>query len=372
MEDKFMDTLMSEIDADENPSMAGVSQSSEPPSGSSSESPTAFGSDDDDGLDDMVDPFFGDSKESSSSDSESVKPADGKSPSQPTLNGTTLKYTANGQEHSLDISTEEGKKKAMEALSLMTASRQALSSASRDKKKAKELESKVTELKSLEEKWNYLRQLKEDGNHSELYKAMTGEDFEAALEQHARRRLLWQQAENDPELKQRLIEKDELDKIKKEHNQLKAKQEASEKARLEQDEKHEEDMMLNLIGGQFVSVMKKFDGIDQASLANVKTMVWGGVHNELLRLLATGKYDINNPKLVKHVIEKYANTYNHYIEKQADAKVQNIIEDKKKGAKEKAQLASTDKYPKDGGLSGNADVGKMNPKELYKFLMGKK
>jgi hypothetical protein len=352
MSDKFMDSMMSDIDNEEVADRAEVAE------------PVIEDNDDDDSG--VVDPFFAGSQESSSgSDSEDS----GSSPSQPSISGTTLTYTANGQEHSIDISSEEGKKKAREALSLMTASRQAMSSVAKDRKKAKELEAKVAQMSEIEKKFEFLSELQRNGQTKELYKALTGEEFDDALEKYARNKLLWQQAENDPQLKQRLLEKEELEKVRREYSSIKSKQEAETKAREAMQEKHEEEKMRSLVTGEFNKAMDSLKDLDEGSLSNARSMVWSSAVNELARLSDT--HDVENPKLVRYVIEKYANNFKDLAEKKAAEQVKTIIDDKKKTSKEKAQVASTNKYPKGEGKEDAEAMSKMNPKELFKFLTRK-
>jgi hypothetical protein len=349
-----------------NPSIRGLMDSSE------SQNDTAVDANQSEDVEQSEGGFWdedetqGSESESSSSEQTSEN-AEGEDDSQSQASVSTHTYKANGQEYEVDFGSEEGIQKAIKALEMVEGARKAWSDRAKLQKKLKDIESSSAEQGKIVSMWNQMRGLVESGDTATLYKVITGEDLETMIERESKRSELKKQAQNNPDLMRNLERDDELDKIRRSHAKLEYESKQRTAKLEEQEVQQEFQNFQDMYTPVFMEHVAQFDGLEESSKNKLYKMLWKSSLDELKELDEQG-FDVRKPSTYRKVFESNAKALMIYNVKGSQAKADKIIEDKKKVAKNEAQLASSNKYPggsgkKSGGFNSMVDyVRSLNKK----------
>ena len=281
------------------------------------------------------------------SKSTSVAKADGKSKSEandeevPQSNDGIIKYKANGQEVSLNVNellkNPESRSELAKKLALVDGARKAFSDKNQLRQKVKELEAKASEGNQFKEAWDKLESLKD--NRAELYKAITGEDWDSMLEREVEKRSIYANASEDD---RKIMDYEE--RIRK-FEMAQAKEADRRKKELEQTEqrKYEADRqeLNNVMQKEFFKY--EFDEGSNPAVANkLRNMLWRNSLADVQDYIKQG-YKFSD-KMVHKAFKDNASALQAFYKTSVNKATKEAVESKKSEAGAKAAAAATKNY----------------------------
>jgi len=279
--------------------------------------------------------------------------------------GTIIKYKANGKEYEVDLSNEQAKQEIIKKLALAEGARKVFSDKAKMARELKKYQEEVKKSQEILPLWKKLEEIHNSGNNKMLWKAFTGEDFDAMLEREVEKRHLKQSA--SPEEAMLMEKEEELERVKYSQRQLEKKLEEKLNLASKQKLEAETQSLKSVLIPEFQKHVEQFNSYSKPAQNRLKKMLWGTTIDDLTKYAEQG-YDVSNPRIFKKVLENNAKALQLLNNKGVNEKVNQVIENKKKEATENAQLASTKNYSNDTDLR---ELVKMDPKTLFDKMFKK-
>ena len=268
-----------------------------------------------------------------------------------------LRYKANGEEVELDLSTEDGRTKAVDALSRQEGMNKAFSDSAKAKKRANKLQAQIDELSKYRESWDKLEDLKHD--RQRLLEFVTGEDYNEFMNRELGRKNAYETGSEeerrtmDYEDRMQAMEAEmRRDKDSRDRDVQKA-QELRQEADYEKYNMWSQTELSKYVDqipdSNPVRANKLKKALWRESIADVKSYY--------------NKYGKITNKMVAKAFKDNADAMLGLYDTEVQTGVEKAIENKKVQAKEKAQVAASRNY--DSGRLNTTDFGGMDPTKIF-------
>jgi hypothetical protein len=269
-------------------------------------------------------------------------------------------YKANGQEVSITLD-EAGIAELQKKLPLVDGARKAFSDKARIEKELKTQADRVKELEEYKNGWDKLEAVRND--RKKLWKLITGEDYDTALNREIERRSTY---ENATEAERRLMDIEaEREAEKAELQRLKSERESQTKTAEEKLYEAEKTDFKTKLESEFSKYSAPVEG-DPAVANRIKKMLWTSAVADLKA------YNKKYGKVTQRMIEKAFGdnaaalqaAYNTTVEK----RVQEASGKRQVEAKSKAQEAATKNY----ATKVEDSWKKLDPMSLFRKMKSSK
>lgn len=268
-----------------------------------------------------------------------------------------LRYKANGAEVELDLSTEEGRTRAIEELSKAGGMQKAFSETARYKKDNKNLSKKIEELSKYRESWDKLEDLKHD--RQGLLEFVTGESYSDFMNAEMAKRAAYEGGTED---QRRIMDyEDRMQAIESANRRDRESRERDlQKAQdLRQEADYEKYNMWSQ--NELSKYVDKIPKTNEVRANKLKKALWRESIADVKEYYA--KYGKITNKMVHKAFKDNADAILGTYDSEVQNGVDKAIENKKTQAKEKAQIAGSKNY--DSGQI-NSNWTSMSPDKLFK------
>lgn len=267
-----------------------------------------------------------------------------------------FEYTVGGQTY------KATKAQALKALELQRGARQAFSERAKLKRELKKIQQQAEENAEFRERW---KEVLADPSYKAVFEKLTGQSFDTVLNQEIERRNLLQRA--TPEERKILEYDQQMQSMKSQLDQFRSQAEQREKELAEKSFKAE----VNLFQSEMSPIMEKaFESLAHSNpeIENTRwEMLWGKTIRDL-KYYANEGYDVNKT-LINQVAKRNAKAMSADIATKVDQGVEQIMEQKRSDAQNRAHKASTQNYTAPS-LSAQEAVA-LNPLDLFKRMTGR-
>lgn len=270
-----------------------------------------------------------------------------------------FRYKANGEDVELDISSEVGLAQIRKALEREAGMDKAFSQSAKLQKQIKQLQSDMASQNKYKENWDKIEDLKHD--RKALLELITGESYEDVMAKEVARKNAYDLGTED---ERRIIDYEQrLQDVEVGHKRDKAR---AERLAIEASEAESRAFELNLRSSMEREFFKQTSGMkfEDAAMGNkVKEAIWTMATNDLKAYQT--KYGKLTPKMYQKAFSDNAKMIGNQAQAQIDSGVSKAIENRKKSAKEKAQLSSTRNY---GQSLADTDLASLPPDKLFQRM----
>lgn len=273
--------------------------------------------------------------------------------------GQILKYKANGEELELDLSSDEGRNQAIEALQRHGGMAKAYNEVAELKRKLKTFESNSGDLGKYKESWDKLEDMKHD--RKALLEFLTDENYEDFISKEIARKNAYDLGTED---ERRVMDyEDRLRKI-----EIDSQREASANERRVREARQSEERAdeMRIKSGMEVEFSKYSSQIQHESpefVNEMKKAMWQKSAGDLKKY--ADKYGQITNKMIQKVFADNGKLFGAGVQKQIEKGVEKAIEDKKQKAVEHAQVASAKNY---GSNIGEKDLMSLSPDKLFNYF----
>ncbi len=272
-------------------------------------------------------------------------------------NGQILRYKANGEEVELDMSTDEGRAQAIEALSKLGGMQKAFSDSARNKKENTSLSKKIEELSKYRESWDKLEDLKHD--RKALLEFVTGESYSDFMSSELAKKAAYEGGTEDQ--RQIMDYEDRMQAIEAEHRRDRESRERDiQKAQdLRQEADYETWNMWSQ--NELSKYVDKIPNTNEVRANKLKKTIWRESIADIKSYYT--KYGKITNKMVAKAFRDNADTILGTYDSEVQNGVNKAIENKRVQAREKAQVAGSKNY---GSGQIDNDWTKLSPTDLFK------
>lgn len=254
-----------------------------------------------------------------------------------------ISYKANGKEVKLNLNDPNDREKLTKDLALVDGARKAFSDKNQLRQRLKKIEESQNELVKYKESWDKLEAIKEDP--AELYRVLTGEDFNTMIEREAEKRSIYSNAsEEDRKIM------DYEDRIRR--MELAQEREAAKRAKeLEQIESRKYEAEKSELHNQMQQEFFKYEfpeDLSPVAANRLRKMLWRNSVADVQEYIKQG-YKFSD-RMVAKAFKDNASAVQAFYKNVTTKETKAGTEARKSEASEKAAAAATKNYkqnPKD-------------------------
>ena len=287
--------------------------------------------------------FWGDGEDFGDSDSEaSDSDADADGDTVPQRDGVgIITYKANGKDVQLNLKQvlkDPGAQQELaKQLALVDGARKAFSDKNKLRQKLKEVESSTGELSKYKESWDKLEAIKD--NPAELYRVLTGEDFNQMIEREAEKRAIYSNASDED---RKIMDYEERIRRMEMAQEREGKKRQQELEKIEQQKYEAEKQSLHN-GMQKEFFKYEFDeGSNPAAANKLRKMLWRNSVADIQDYIKQGyKY---SDRMVTKAFKDNASALQSFYKTSINKSNKENAEVSKANAQTKAASAATKNY----------------------------
>lgn len=273
--------------------------------------------------------------------------------------GQILKYKGAGEELELDLSSDEGRAQAIEALEKYQGMQKAFAEKAELERQLKSLEANSGDLGKYKESWDKLEDMKHD--RRALLEFLTDENYDDFIAKEIARKNAYDLGTEDE--KRVMDYEDRIRKIEIESQREKSANERRVREAQQAEERAEEIRITTSMTNEFTKYAEAITHESPEFVNEMKKAMWQKSAGDLKGYAQ--KYGKITNKMVQKVFADNSKLFGGGVKKQIEKGVEKAIEDKKQKAVEHAQVASTKNY---GSNIVDKDLASMSPDKLFKFF----
>ena len=270
-----------------------------------------------------------------------------------------LKYKANGTDVELDLTTEEGRTKAIDALSRQAGMDKAFSESAQLKKQNKKFQMQLDELSKYRESWDKLEDLKHD--RQGLLEFVTGESYQDFMNNELSRRQAYESGSDEERRAMDYEERMQSMEAEMRRDKESREREIQKAQDLRSEADYEKWNMWSQ--NELQKYADKIPNSNPVRANKLRKALWRESIADVKSYYS--KYGKVTNKMVHKAFKDNADAMLGLYDTEVQNGVEKAIENKKVQAREKAQVASTKNYE---SAQINSDWASMDPTKLFQHF----